>query len=78
MDFQTALNALETIIRNLEKGDAQLENAITLYERGELLKEHCENILKNAEEKINKIVLAKKDKALKTEPFKETPENTNE
>ncbi len=49
---------LEGIVDKLEKGSVALEESIVLYERGELLKSHCDTLLKNAEMRIEKITLA--------------------
>jgi exodeoxyribonuclease VII small subunit len=34
-----------------------LEDSITIYERGEALKKHCESLLKRAEARIERITL---------------------
>ena len=57
MSFEEALEQLESIVSRLEKGDAPLEEAIRLYQRGNLLKQHCETTLKDAEERVEKITL---------------------
>lgn len=56
LSFEKALGELEDIVRRLEDGSAGLEESITLYERGAVLKAHCELKLKSAREKIEKIV----------------------
>ena len=58
MPFETALAELEAIVDKLEKGSVALEESIQLYERGELLKKHCEQLLKSAEMRIEKITLS--------------------
>lgn len=68
MNFEQALGELETIVRNLETGQAPLEDSITAYERGIELKKHCEKKLKDAQAKIEKITIDKEGHA-KTEPF---------
>lgn len=67
LSFEKALAELESIVQKLESGSAELEESIALYERGALLKAHCEAKLKGAQEKIEKIV-ADGDKALRAEP----------
>ncbi|MEP3654565.1 MAG: exodeoxyribonuclease VII small subunit [Litorimonas sp.] len=57
MNFEDALNELEGIVGRLERGDAPLEESITIYERGAKLKAHCEGKLKAAQMKVDKIVL---------------------
>ena len=57
MSFEAALKELETIVSRLEQGDVDLEDSISLYERGNALKAHCEQKLKGAEARLEKIVL---------------------
>ncbi|NNE56741.1 MAG: exodeoxyribonuclease VII small subunit [Hellea sp.] len=57
MSFEQALEELETIVEKLERGDAPLEESIKIYQRGAQLKQHCESKLKNAQLKVEKIVL---------------------
>ena len=57
MSFEEALSELETIVARLEQGDAALEESIDVYERGAKLKKYCEDKLKAAQLKVDKIVL---------------------
>ncbi len=57
LSFEAALQELEGIVSTLERGDAPLEESIALYERGAALKAHCESKLKDAREKVEKIVI---------------------
>lgn len=57
MSFEKAMEELESIVRKLENGEAELEESIELYERGAALKAHCEAKLKSAQEKIEKIIV---------------------
>ena len=67
MNFETALKELEGIVGKLESGNAPLEESIELYERGNLLKAHCESRLKAAQAEVEKITLGA-DGAAGTEP----------
>ena len=58
MPFEAALAELEEIVDQLEKGAVALDESITLYERGEALKRRCDQLLKNAEMRIEKITLS--------------------
>ncbi len=58
MPFEAALHELERIVDQLEKGAVSLDNSIKLYERGEALKNRCDELLKNAEMRIEKITLS--------------------
>jgi exodeoxyribonuclease VII small subunit len=57
LPFEQALAQLEAIVDQLEKGQVPLEESIAIYERGEALKKHCDQLLKNAEQRIEKIML---------------------
>jgi exodeoxyribonuclease VII small subunit len=60
LTFEAALKELEQIVSRLEQGEVDLEDSITLYERGQALKAHCEKKLKAAEGRLEKIVLGAK------------------
>lgn len=68
MTFEDAMVELETIVKSLESGSAPLEESITHYERGVALKKHCENKLRVAQEKIEKITISENGSAT-TEPL---------
>ena len=55
MPFEDALKELEDIVRSLEQGKAKLDDAIAAYERGAKLKKHCEDKLREAKMRIDKI-----------------------
>lgn len=57
MSFETALAELETIVKRLETGNAKLDDAIASYERGALLKQHCEAKLREAQARVDRIVI---------------------
>lgn len=57
MNFEEALDALKTIVEQLERGEGKLDQAIEAYERGAALKRHCEAKLKEAKEKIETVSL---------------------
>jgi len=68
LSFEDALSELESIVSKLERGDAPLEESIDIYERGVRLKKHCEGKLKDAQLKVDKIVLGS-DNSVRTEPL---------
>ncbi len=57
MSFEVALKELEQIVTRLERGDVDLEQSIDIYERGEALRAHCDQLLKRAEAKVERITL---------------------
>jgi exodeoxyribonuclease VII small subunit len=58
VSFEEALAELETIVRDLESGKTTLEKSIAAYERGMTLKNHCESKLREAQARIEKIVIS--------------------
>lgn len=56
LSFEDALAELERIVRQLEEGRAKLDDAISSYERGTLLRRHCEAKLREAQAKVERIV----------------------
>ena len=55
LSFEDALSQLEDIVRDLEGGQVKLGEAVKHYERGALLKRHCEVKLADARMKVEKI-----------------------
>ena len=58
LSFEDALKELEAIVKQLERGLVKLDEAITAYQRGALLKQHCEQKLAEAKMKVEKIVFS--------------------
>jgi exodeoxyribonuclease VII small subunit len=56
LSFEDALAELEQIVRGLESGQQKLEDAISAYERGAVLRRHCEAKLAEAEARVAAIV----------------------
>ena len=71
MTFEDALRALEQVVGRLESGDVPLDESISLYERGEELRKHCQARLDAAQARIEKIVAGPDGKAVGTKPFDE-------
>jgi len=69
LSFEDALKRLETIVQRLESGDASLDESITLYTEGDKLRAQCENRLKDAQMRIEKISLGADGKPAGTVPF---------
>ena len=68
LTFEDALSQLENIVRELEAGKIKLDDAVDAYEKATTLKKFCEDKLKNAQLKIEKINIAS-DGAINTEPL---------
>tara|TARA_B100000767_G_scaffold49560_1_gene44567 strand:+ start:342 stop:584 length:243 start_codon:yes stop_codon:yes gene_type:complete len=56
--FEQAMSELEDVVAKLENGQVPLEDSIKLYEMGNDLKKHCEQKLKEAEEKVAQITFS--------------------
>ena len=69
LSFEAAMKELETIVSRLEEGRVELEESITIYERGEALKAHCDKLLKSAEARIERITLGPDGKPKGTAPL---------
>ncbi|MFC4272981.1 exodeoxyribonuclease VII small subunit [Sneathiella chungangensis] len=66
MSFEEALKELEQIVEKLDSGQVDLDQSIEIYTRGSHLKQHCDAKLRNAQERVDKIV--GRNGALSTEP----------
>lgn len=53
LSFEESLNELDTIVKNLEQGDLDLEETMTLFERGLTLSKLSQDMLQTAEQKVN-------------------------
>jgi exodeoxyribonuclease VII small subunit len=67
LSFEDALGELEQLVKRLEGGSGKLDEAIAAYERGALLKLHCEAKLREAQARVDKIVVGA-DGQIKSEP----------
>ena len=68
LSFEDALSELEKLVRQLEDGKAKLDDAISSYERGALLKRHCETKLRAAQARIEQIAIGA-DGKVTAKPF---------
>ncbi len=54
--FEGALEKLEAIVKELESGNVDLDNAIKKYTEAMELAKYCSDKLKDATDKVNKIL----------------------
>lgn len=73
LSFEDALVQLESIVRELEGGKIKLDDAIEAYEKATALKKFCEEKLKAAQLKIEKINVSPEG-AVSTEPLDKVEE----
>jgi exodeoxyribonuclease VII small subunit len=69
LPFERAIEELEKIVKELEGGKVPLEESVAMYERGEVLKARCEELLKQAEARVEKITLDAGGKPTGSEPL---------
>ena len=69
LSFEKALAELETIVHKLEQGDVALEESVAIYERGQALKRRCEELLQQAETRVEKMTLDSAGRPTGTEPL---------
>ena len=69
LSFERAIEELESIVRRLEDGKVPLEESVAIYERGEALKQRCEELLRQAEARVDKITTDANGQATGTAPL---------
>jgi exodeoxyribonuclease VII small subunit len=69
LPFERAIEELESIVKRLEEGKVPLEESVAIYERGETLKRRCEELLRAAEMRVQKITLDASGKPRGAEPL---------
>jgi exodeoxyribonuclease VII small subunit len=69
LSFEKAIEELESIVKRLEEGKVPLEESVAIYDRGESLKRRCEELLRQAEARVEKITLDASGKPSGTEPL---------
>jgi len=67
IDFEAALNELETIVRKMEDGQLSLEQSLESFEQGIKLTRHCQQALTSAEQRVQ--MLIDKDGEAQTKAF---------
>ena len=69
LSFERAIEELETIVKRLEDGKVPLEESVAIYERGEALKRRCDELLRQAEARVDKITTDASGQVASTEPL---------
>ncbi len=67
MSFEDKLSELETIVEKLEKGQLSLNESLELFEHGITLSRECNAMLKNASQKVEKLI--EEDNDIRSEEF---------
>ena len=66
--FESCLEELEKVVKELETGDLPLERSLELFEKGMGLSESCRKQLEEAETRIETLV--RRDGKIQAEPFR--------
>ena len=74
ISFEEALKELESIVQKLESGQVKLEEAVSAYERGIQMQKICEGKLKEAQMKVEKLILDKEGTPIAKESLDATTE----
>lgn len=53
MSFEQAMEELNQIVMEMERGDLSLEASLSQFERGVALTKHTHSLLKSAEQKVS-------------------------
>ncbi len=73
-DFEAALAELEKIVEKMESGEQSLEDALKSFQRGIELTRLCQQGLKDAEQKVEKLI--QQNDELRAVPLNEEADNT--
>ncbi|TAL59512.1 MAG: exodeoxyribonuclease VII small subunit [Legionella sp.] len=65
--FEQSISELEEIVRQLEKGELTLEDSLKQFEKGISLARGCQDVLKEAEQKIEMLTATQTDSSSKTD-----------
>ena len=66
--FESCLEELEKVVKELEAGDLPLERSLELFERGMGLSDSCRKQLEQAETRVE--MLIRKEGKIAAEPFR--------
>ena len=66
--FESSLDQLDKVVKELEAGDLSLERSLQLFERGMGLSETCRKQLEEAETRVE--MLIRKEGKMTAEPFR--------
>lgn len=65
MSYEDAMKELESLVKQLEKGDMDLGPSLALYERAVALRKRCQTILDESERRVQSIVEEKGEASIK-------------
>ena len=68
LPFETCLDELEKVVKELEAGDLPLDRSLELFEKGMSLSDTCRKQLEEAETRVE--MLIRKEGKIQPEPFR--------
>ena len=71
LSFEQSMDRLEQIVKELERGECTLAEAMALFEEGSKLAGSCSDLLDKAEQKVTKLLSADGEEEV---PFEEAGE----
>jgi exodeoxyribonuclease VII small subunit len=66
--FESCLDELDKVVKELEGGDLSLERSIELFERGMSLSDSCRKQLEEAETRVDQLI--RREGKMTAEPFR--------
>ena len=74
-ELEQALEALETVVEQLERGEMSLDESLKAFEHGVRLTRQCQTILSAAEQKVQQLIELNGE--LHAEPFPDDSTDAN-
>lgn len=74
IDFEKALNELESLVTLMEKGDISLEDSLKTFEQGIKLSRQCQEALTSAEQRVQILLGENANASLKDLNSSDLPE----
>ncbi len=71
LSFEQSMDRLEQIVKELERGECTLDEAMALFEEGSKLAGSCSDLLDKAEQKVTKLLSVDGEEEV---PFEEAGE----
>jgi exodeoxyribonuclease VII small subunit len=67
LTFEEAFDELEGLVTELESGELKLEEALSVFERGQALAAHCSDLLEQAQLRLTALTPGEDDEPSPTE-----------
>ena len=67
ISFESSITQLEFLVNKMESGEGSLEQSLNWFEEGISLIKTCQDQLKEAEQKVEKLIAGNKTKVISSE-----------